>query len=336
VVLEQGVAAGSGRQPSFDRLKSVKQIPLEELFTSGHRTCQGCESATVMRGFVKAAGPRTIATGSTGCMYVANTSYMTTPWVIPWMHTQLGAGGSSAIGTAAAVRALRRKGKIADEHINVISFCGDLGGGDMGIGGISAALQTDLDLLIILYDNESAANTDIQATGMTTYGAQTTFTPPGKKHRIMQRRWKKNVAAMLAVGHPTCRYVATSCATYPPMDLMNKVRKALAVGGPTFIHSFDPCPKGWDYNPRYSHEMGELGIRSGMMPIYEIHEGRVIYTHDARSGRVPVREFLKRQGRFAHLTDEDVQYIQARVDEMWQEGEVPGVAPLKGFLKVDG
>ena len=47
----------------------------------------------------------------------------------------------------------------------------------MGLSGISAALQTDLDLLIILYDNESAANTDIQATGMTTYGAQTTFTP---------------------------------------------------------------------------------------------------------------------------------------------------------------
>jgi pyruvate ferredoxin oxidoreductase beta subunit len=329
------MAIAPDKASDLGRMRSVKQIPLEEFYTSGHRTCQGCESATVMRGFVKAAGPRTIATGSTGCMYVANTSYMTTPWVIPWMHTQLGAGGSSAIGTAAAVRALKRKGKIKDEHINVISFCGDLGGGDMGIGGISSALQTDLDLLIILYDNESAANTDIQATGMTTYGAQTTFTPPGKKHRIMQRRWKKNVAAMLAVGHPTCRYVATSCATYPPMDLMNKVRKALAVGGPTFIHSFDPCPKGWDYNPRYSHEMGELGIRSGLMPIYEIHEGRLTYTHDARKERVPVREFIKRQGRFAHLVDEDIQYIQDRVDEMWTQWEVPGVAPLRGFLKVD-
>jgi pyruvate ferredoxin oxidoreductase beta subunit len=329
------MAIAPDKATDLGRMRSVKQIPLEELYTSGHRTCQGCESATVMRGFVKAAGPRTIATGSTGCMYVANTSYMTTPWVIPWMHTQLGAGGSSAIGTAAAVRALKRKGKIKDEHINVISFCGDLGGGDMGIGGISSALQTDLDLLIILYDNESAANTDIQATGMTTYGAQTTFTPPGKKHRIMQRRWKKNVAAMLAVGHPTCRYVATSCATYPPMDLMNKVRKALAVGGPTFIHSFDPCPKGWDYNPRYSHEIGELGIRSGLMPIYEIHEGRLTYTHDARKGRVPVREFIKRQGRFAHLIDEDIQYIQDRVDEMWTQWEVPGVAPLRGFLKTD-
>ena len=321
---------------TFDRIRSVKQIPLEEFYTSGHRTCQGCESATVMRAFVKAAGSRTIATGSTGCMYVANTSYMTTPWVIPWMHTQLGAGGSSAVGTAAAVRALRRKGKIEDEHINVISFCGDLGGGDMGIGGISGALQTDLDLLVILYDNESAANTDIQATGMTTYGAQTTFTPPGKVHRIMQKRWKKNIAAMLAVGHPTCKYVATACATFPPLDYMNKVRKALAIGGPTFIHTFDPCPKGWDYHPRYSHELGELGIKSGIFPLYEVIEGEVVYTYDCRKkGRIPVREYLVRQGRFAHLIDEDIDYIQKMVDQMWDEWEIPGVAPLHGVLKVN-
>src|ERR671923_426436 len=197
----------------YDKIKGVHNIPLEEFYTSGHRTCQGCESATTMRGFIKASGPRTIVTGSTGCMYVANTSYMTTPWIVPWMHTQLGAGGSSAIGTAAGVRALMRKGRIAEEKINVISFCGDLGGGDMGIGGISSALQSDLDLLIVLYDNESAANTDIQATGMTTYGAQTTFTPPGKQHRIMQRRWKKKVGPMLAGGPPHCRHLATACPT---------------------------------------------------------------------------------------------------------------------------
>src|SRR5690349_24389654 len=115
---------------------------------------------------------------------------MSTLWEEPCMHTQLGACGSSAVGMAAGVRALMRKGKIAQEKINVISFCGDIGGGDMGLSGISGALQSDYDLLIILYDNESAANTDIQATGLTTYGAQTTFTPPGTKHRIMQKRWK--------------------------------------------------------------------------------------------------------------------------------------------------
>ncbi|OGN82273.1 MAG: pyruvate synthase [Chloroflexi bacterium GWC2_73_18] len=319
---------------AFDRIAGVRKTPLEEFYASGHRTCQGCESALVMRQFAKASGPRTVVTGSTGCMYVANTSYMTTPWVVPWMHTQLGAAGPSAIGMAAGLRALMRKGRIAQERINVISFCGDLGGGDMGLSGISGALQSPYDLLIILYDNESAANTDIQATGLTTYGAQTTFTPPGKVHRVMQRRWKKNVAGMLAVGHPTCRYVATACSAYPPLDFLNKVRKALAVGGPTFIHTFDPCPKGWDYHPSYSHELGELGIKCGIFPLYEIVDGRVSYTYDPKKkGRIPVREYLEKQGRFAHLIDEDVAYIQRRVDAMWEEWEIPGVAPLKGGLR---
>ena len=123
--------------------------------------------------------------------------YMTTPWIVPWMHTQLGAGGSSAVGMAAGLRALKRKGKIKDEKINVINFSGDLGAGDMGIGGISAALQSDYDLLIIMYDNESAANTDIQATGSTTYGAQTTFTPPGTKHRSCRGAGRRTSPACL-------------------------------------------------------------------------------------------------------------------------------------------
>lgn len=319
---------------NFEAIKGIHNVPLEEFYTSGHRTCQGCESALTMRQFIKAAGPRTVATGSTGCMYVANTSYATTPWVVPWMHTQLGASGPSAIGTAAALRSLMRKGKIPQEKINAIAFCGDLGGGDMGVSGISGALQSDLDLLVIVYDNESAANTDIQATGLTTYGAQTTFTPPGKKFPIMQRRRKKNLAAMMAVGHPNCRYVATACATFPPLDFMNKVRRALAAGGPTFVHTLCPCPKGWDYHPRYSHELGEMAVRSGIFPLYQIENGRVTYTYDARKKRSPVRDFLKEQGRFAHLRDQDIDLIQRNVDEMWEEWEMPGVAPLKGFLNL--
>ncbi len=83
--------------------KGIKKVTTEEFFTSGHRTCQGCESALVMKLMAKAAGPRTIVLGSTGCMYVANTTYYSTSWVIPWMHTQLGASGSAAVGTAAGL-----------------------------------------------------------------------------------------------------------------------------------------------------------------------------------------------------------------------------------------
>ena len=315
-------------------IKGVHNSPLEEYFTSGHRTCQGCESALVMKLMVKAAGPRTIVLGSTGCMYVANTTYYSTPWVVPWMHTQLGSSGSAATGTAAGLAALMNKGKIKDEKINVLSFCGDGGGADMGLSAISAALTHDAyNLLILMYDNESYANTDIQVSGSSPWGANSTFSPPGKLHRIMNRRWKKNTAAMLAVGHPGVKYVATGCGSYA-VDLMNKIRKGLKADGPAFIHTIDPCPKGWDYDPMYSHELGMLAVETGVWVQYEVEEGILTLNGPSkmiamgRRKRRPVYDFLKRQGRFAHFTDEDVDYFQERVDQMWEKWWLPGVIPV--------
>src|SRR3989475_5788766 len=188
-------------ETALPQIKGVKDVPYEELFVSGHRTCQGCESALVMRHMVKASGPRTIVMGSTGCMYVANTSYYTTPWVVPWMHTQLGSAGSAALGAAAGLKVLMRKGKLAQEPINVIAFCGDGGGADMGLSAISAALtHAEYNFLIILDDNESYANTDIQVSGSSPYGAVTTFSPTGKKKRLVHKRLKKNKTGARGAG----------------------------------------------------------------------------------------------------------------------------------------
>src|SRR3989454_6216577 len=241
----------------LEPFRGIKKVTIEEYFTSGQRTCQGCESALVMKLMVKAAGPRTIVLGSTGCMYVANTTYYTTPWVVPWMHTQLGSSGSAALGTAAGLKALMRKGKMKAEPINVIAFCGDGGGADMGVGAISATLtHKEYNSLILLYDNESYANTDIQLSGMTPYAAHTTFSPPGKAKRIIHTRWKKNMAGMLAAGHPQTKYVGTVCASYA-VDMMNRGRKALMVGGPTLVHSLGSRPERGGYQPRLSPRIGE-------------------------------------------------------------------------------
>jgi pyruvate ferredoxin oxidoreductase beta subunit len=325
----------------LDSIKSVKKLPLEEYFTSGHRTCQGCESALVMKMMVKASGPRTIVLGSTGCMYVANTTYYSTSWVVPWMHTQLGSSGSAGLGAAAALKVLMRKGKMKQEPINVIAFCGDGGGADMGLSAISATLtHPDYNVLILMYDNESYANTDIQLSGSTPYGANTTFSTPGKVRRIMHHRWKKNMAGMLAAGHPTCRYVATVCMSYA-VPAMNSVRKALSIGGPTFIHSLDPCPKGWDYDPMQSHELGELAVLTGVWPLYEVEDGVLRLmgkTKDIAQGRTkrrPVKDYLLRQGRFAHFTEEDFAYFQSKVDEMWERWLIPGVIPFRTEIEKD-
>ena len=61
---------------------------------------------------------------------------------------------------------------------------------------------------------------------------------------------------------------------------------------------------------------------------------QVVYTYDPRKkGRIPVRGYLEKQGRFAHLVDEDFVYIQGMVDKMWNEWEIPGVAPFRGELR---
>jgi pyruvate ferredoxin oxidoreductase beta subunit len=142
------------------------------------------------------------------------------------------------------------------------------------------------------------------------------------------------MAGMMAAGHPTCRYVATICMSYG-LHGMNAMRKALSIGGPTFVHSLDPCPKGWDYDPFLSHEMGELAVTAGVWPLYEVENGVLRLTGktqqiaDRKTRRLPVRDYLLKQGRFAHFTKDDIDYFQSKVDEMWDKWLVPGVIPFR-------
>src|SRR3546814_21139559 len=77
----------------------------------------------------------------------------------------------------------------------------------------------------------------------------------------------------------------SGCAGYA-VDLMNKIRRALEVGGPTFVHTLDPWPKGWDYHPQYSQELGHLAVECGIWPLYEVLEGRLNLTGDRKSTRL--------------------------------------------------
>jgi pyruvate ferredoxin oxidoreductase beta subunit len=86
-----------------------------------------------------------------------------------------------------------------------------------------------------------------------------------------------------------------------------------------------------------SHELGELAIETGIFPLYEVEDGQLRYYGKTKAivegrPRKPVREYLLKQGRFAHFTEEDLAYFQAKVDETWNKWEVPGVVP---FRRVD-
>jgi pyruvate ferredoxin oxidoreductase beta subunit len=82
-----------------------------------------------------------------------------------------------------------------------------------------------------------------------------------------------------------------------------------------------------------SHELGELAVETGIFPLYEVEDGVVRHYGKTKAivdgrPRKPVREYLLKQGRFAHFTEEDLAYFQAKVDEMWTKWEIPGVIPF--------
>ena len=301
-------------------IKSVKAVPPVDYYTSGRRTCAGCGPAITYRLLSKAAGPNTVFLGPTSCMYVANGhQYLTSPYAVPWYHTQLGGGGAAAIGTAAAFRALMAKRKRKGEDINVIVYGGDGGFADIGYGGLSMGMGYDYKrVLYVLNDNESYANTGIQASSSTPWGATTTFTPSGKVKPIGNLRMKKNVALTMA-AHPGVKYVATA-TMHPPLDFMNKARKALDAGGPSFIEVLTPCPKGWFFDPKYTVEIAKLALDTRAWVSWEYADGEFSLSYKPRTS-MPVKEYLRRQGRFAHLTDNQINEIQRMIDNEWKYWE---------------
>ena len=297
--------------------RSLKEISPIDYYTSGHRTCAGCGPALGYRMVTKAAGPTTVLLGPTGCMYVANAhQFLTSPYSIPWYHTQLGGGGAAGIGTAAAFRALMMKGKRRKEGVNVVVYGGDGGFADIGYSGLSMAMTYDYQRLVyVLYDNEAYANTGIQATSSTPWGASTTFTPTGKVNRIGNDRMKKNVALTMA-AHPGVKYVATA-NFYPTLDLMNKMTKALNAGGPAFLQVLAPCPKGWFFDPKLTVDVSRLAVDTGAWVLWEYENGTFRMTYKPPKRR-HLKDYMRTQGRFAHIKDEEIDELDKRIEDEWK------------------
>ena len=293
------------------------ELPETEPFVPGHRTCAGCGPAIQYRMTSKAAGDNTILVGPTGCMYVANSSYLCTPYNVPWAHTQIGSAGSFTAGVAAAYEAMIRKGKWSGAFPNIICEAGDGSASDIGLASISGALYRDHDCLIICYDNEQYANTGIQASSRTPYGGMTTFSPPGSMVPEGKKLMPKELARMMAAGHPHC-YVATATVGYP-IDLMNKVRKGLNHKGAAFLMVYTPCQKGFVYETPRSIDLGRVVVEAGLYPIWEWSPEKRAYDYSFRPQVMrPVAEYLKLQGRFGHLHAAHVATLQKFANEQWR------------------
>ena len=289
-------------------------ITKEENFAPGHRACIGCGEALAVRHACKALGKNVIIVNATGCLEIFSSLFPQTSWRVPWIHTLFENVGAVVSGVESAYLARIRKGKIEDRGVKFVGFAGDGGTSDIGLQALSGALERGHDFLYCCFDNEAYMNTGIQRSSSTPYGAWTTTAPAGKQS-IGQMTWKKNMPE-IAVAH-RIPYVATACPSYP-FDLMDKVKKGVEIKGPAYIHILSPCPTGWRYPPNLSIKMGLLAVETGVFPLYEVINGEYRLSFDFPKLK-PVREYLKEQGRFRHLTDDTMEGIQERVDEEYQK-----------------
>jgi pyruvate ferredoxin oxidoreductase beta subunit len=286
----------------------------DEPFTPGHRACIGCGEVLAMRLAAKAMGKSTIMVNATGCMEIIASQIPYTNWKLPWIHTLFENTAAVASGVESGLKVMMRKNRIPTEDINVVAIGGDGATVDIGLQALSGAMERGHKFLYICFDNEAYMNTGIQRSSATPFGASTTTSPAGKKS-IGQFSWKKDMPA-IAVAH-NIPYVATACPSYP-FDLMDKVKKAMSMPGPSYLHVFSVCPTGWRSAGDLSVRLGRLAVQTGVFPLYEVENGNYKLNLDLPSLK-PLTDYTRLQGRFRHLTPEVLAQIQVKILEKYNE-----------------
>ena len=280
-------------------------IPSTENLGQGHLACAGCGAAVAMRLTLKALGKKTVLIFPASCWSIIPGSWPHSSIRVPVIHAGFVTGGATASGVRAAldIRGLR------DTVVAV--WAGDGGTFDIGIQALSGAAERNEDFIYICNDNEAYMNTGTQRSSATPRFAWTTTTPT---HHPKEDQ-KKDIMAIMADHHVP--YAATATIAYPE-DLLQKMEKARQISGTRFIHLLSPCPPGWKAPSELTVRLSRLAVRSRVFPLYEIENGTYTIQEESSRDTVPVRDYLKLQGRFSHLKAPEIEAIQGTVDDRWE------------------
>ena len=298
--------------------KWPKDLPSTHLLGTGTPMCAGCGGLEAIHEIYDILGAKTVFVNAAGCMTLL-AAYPFTPFRGSWLYTAMASAPAGAQGVRDALDILLNKGRLGpEEDLEVVVLTGDGAAYGMGLSATSSAIERGLNFIYICYDNEGYGNTGQQYSEATPHAARTATSRGGRGFP----GYKKDLFAIWAAHRPA--YAATVVGA-EPLDLARKIEKVKSLQGPRLIIALAPCPTGWDFDPQESVEIGKLAVRTGIWPLKEYIDGRVVHTKTPHE-RLPVEEYLKKQGRFAHLfhperNDVLIAEIQANVDDYWAEVE---------------
>lgn len=289
--------------------------------TAGHRMCAGCGGSIALRNVLKALKPEdhAVICNATSCMEVSTFIYPYTAWQDSYIHTAFENAAATCSGVEAAYRSMKKTGKIDGEY-KFIAVGGDGGTYDIGFQSLSGAMERNTDMVYVCYDNEAYMNTGIQRSSATPRFADTTTTPVGSVSDGKPQN-RKDLAEVIAAHHVP--YVAQTTFIGNFSDLHKKSEKAIYTPGAAFLNIMAPCPRGWRYNTPDIMEICKLGVETCFWPLFECFDGDKWVINYVPKEKKPIEDFLRPQGRFAHLFKPQNQHliaeIQAEVDRRWED-----------------
>ncbi|MCX6649205.1 MAG: thiamine pyrophosphate-dependent enzyme [Candidatus Bathyarchaeota archaeon] len=277
-----------------------KPVPLvkldeKEYIQPANQSCQGCTGASVARIVAKVLKDKMVRQEVACCGPAFGNLDQ------PSIYGEVFEGaGAMSTGLAHAFKRMNREDAI------VTTIVGDGGTTDIGFQGLSGAAERNENVLWVCYDNEAYMNTGGQRSSATTKYAETTTTPVGEFSRGKKER-RKNVAAMVALHRVP--YMATASIAYPE-DFIGKLEYAKNLKGFRFIQISAPCPTGWRFEPQVAVKIAKEMVLSGMWPLYEVIDGEKFRITYKPKDLKPVKDVLKMQGRFRHITEDEIKDIQ--------------------------
>ena len=300
-------------------MSKLSEQAKQHLFAPGHSACPGCGPSNALIQIVDTLGEDIIVVNATGCMEITSSQYPQTAWRVPYIHSLFENAPAVASGVAAALKAQ------GNDHTKVVVIGGDGSTYDIGFGALSGMLERRDNVLYVCYDNQLYANTGVQKSGATPYGAATATTEVGEVHKGKETE-RKPIMEIVA-AHGIAYAASTSIAYYADMQM--KLKKAKAVNGPAFVVIDAPCCLGAGFDGGITFKVTKLSVQSRLWYLYEIENGQYKLNFNPGNPK-PVKEYLSLQKRFKHLSEEQIEHIQQQANATYEDLiEKSGLAPKK-------
>jgi len=288
---------------AFKKAKPYVEELGEDLLSPGLPFCAGCLMELLARVTLEVLGKDVILFGAPSCGVLGE-------------RCRVAYYGCLMTNVPSSMTGVKRYFDRIGREVTCVALVGDGTTADVGFQVLSAAAERGEKILYICYDNEGYMNTGIQRSSTTPLSSWTTTTPVGAKDRGKQTA-PKNVPLLMAFHE--IPYTATATLAYLE-DYVQKLKKARNAlkDGMAYLHVLTPCPTGWRSSPESTVELSRVAVETNYFPLWEAEYGKLKLTHEVLHPR-PIREFTGLMGRFAHLSEKELDRLQEYVNQRYEK-----------------